>query len=70
MKELGFEYHFVAEYLRGKISKKNALCEMDKATWQYAKRQKTWFRRDERTKWVAFEDVDKTYHLVEKFLQF
>ncbi len=70
MKELGFEYHFVAEYLRDKINKGNALCEMDKATWQYAKRQKTWFKRDDRTKWVAFEDVDKTYRLVEKFLQF
>ena len=45
MEELGLECRFVALHLQGKISKKEMIEELEKSTWQYVKRQRTWFKR-------------------------
>jgi tRNA dimethylallyltransferase len=42
---LGLEYRFVAEYLQEKLSKGNMLTQLETAIWQYAKRQRTWFKK-------------------------
>jgi tRNA dimethylallyltransferase len=44
--ELGLEYRYVTEYLRGHISTQKELINiLDIKTWQYVRRQRTWFRK-------------------------
>lgn len=45
MEELGLECRFVALHLQGRISKKEMIEELEKSTWQYVKRQRTWFKK-------------------------
>lgn len=45
MEALGLESRYCALYLQNKISKEEMLTELEKAIWQYAKRQRTWFRK-------------------------
>ncbi len=42
----------LALYLQKKLTKVEMLDQLEKAIWQYAKRQKTWFKRDGQIKWV------------------
>lgn len=52
MGELGLECRYASLYLQNKITKKEFMSELAKTTWQYAKRQKTWFKRNPKTIWV------------------
>ncbi len=45
MNDLGLECRYTALYLQKKISKDQMLLELENAIWQYAKRQRTWFKR-------------------------
>lgn len=45
LEALGLEYRFVAEYLQNKLSKQMMLTQLETAIWQYAKRQRTWFKK-------------------------
>lgn len=49
-------YRELGAYLRGECTLEHAIDKTKKATWQYAKRQRTWFKRDERIKWVCLDD--------------
>ena len=44
----GLEYRFVAQYLRGELSRNDMFQKLNSAIHQFAKRQETWFRRLER----------------------
>lgn len=52
LEALGLEYRYGALFLQGKIT----LAEMEeliiKESWQYAKRQYTWFKQDKRVNWL------------------
>ncbi len=48
-------YRELAAYVRGECSLEEAVRKTKEATWQYAKRQLTWFKRDTRIHWVADE---------------
>jgi len=55
MESLGLEYRYVGRYVRGEITNINELLEiLNQKTWQYAKRQKTWFKRNDEIKWFLF----------------
>lgn len=45
LEALGLEYRFLAHYLQKKISKQEMLDTLEKEIWQYAKRQRTWFKK-------------------------
>ena len=45
-------YSQIIEYLEGRISESEACEETKRATRAYARRQETWFSRDERIKWL------------------
>lgn len=51
MRELGLEYRFLAEYLTGKLTKEEMTTQLESAIWQYAKRQRTWFKRNKEIGW-------------------
>lgn len=49
-------YRELGAYIRGECSLDDAVKKTKDATWQYAKRQLTWFKRDARIHWVKNED--------------
>lgn len=46
MQELGLEYKYLALFLQNKISREEMISQLETKIWQYAKRQRTWFRRN------------------------
>ncbi|MCK5060057.1 MAG: tRNA (adenosine(37)-N6)-dimethylallyltransferase MiaA [Candidatus Pacebacteria bacterium] len=56
LESLGLEYKYVALYLQGKLSKDEMLKKLETETWRYAKRQKTWFKKDKRIEWVESKE--------------
>jgi len=81
MSELGLEYKLVANFLRGPLRKKvsrfnldmfSLKKEMAEKTWQYAKRQTTWFKRDKNIKWFTINEAEKIttkINLIEKEIE-
>lgn len=62
---LGLEYRFLADYLSQKCTKKQMIDESSAAIWRYAKRQKTWFKRNRDIHWV--KNVKEAYPLLNAF---
>ena len=60
-------YREIIDYLNKKISLTEAIKEIKKNTWHFAKRQMTWFKRDNRIHWI--NNYKKAERLVEKFLK-
>lgn len=52
MEALGLEYRYGALYLQGKLTKVEMLEKLNTEIWHFAKRQKTWFKRDKEILWV------------------
>jgi tRNA dimethylallyltransferase len=59
MEELGLEYRYVSRFLRGKITKQELIEQLASEIWHYAKRQRTWFKRDNRIKWHTPDQIKK-----------
>jgi tRNA dimethylallyltransferase len=69
MYTLGLEYRFLADFLQNKITKEEFYAKLKIAIWHYAKRQRTWFRRDKNIKWFKPDQKIKILKEVEKFLK-
>lgn len=59
-------YREIIQYLNGQITLEQAKELITKNTWNYAKRQMTWFNRDKSIKWV--EDPQEAEKLVLNFI--
>lgn len=68
IEELGFEFAYAAMHIRGTLSENTMLTRMDIATRQYAKRQKTWFKRNGDIKWFSPNDTAHILKTVDAFL--
>ncbi len=69
MRELGLEYKFLAKYLKDELKRDEMIEKLNTAIWQYAKRQRTWFKRDKRILWFKPTDQKKIEREVKKFLK-
>jgi tRNA dimethylallyltransferase len=69
MEELGLEYRYLALYLQNKISKEEMISELEKAIWQYARRQVTWFKRNKKIAWFHPKEKKKIESFAKKFLK-
>jgi len=67
MEELGLEYRYLAKYLKGELTKQEMIDELETKIWQYAKRQKTWFRRDNRIHWFKPNQKKEVFRLIKSF---
>ena len=65
--DLGLEYRYVSRYLRNIISRKEMIEAIEKESWQYAKRQITWFKMDKNIHWI--KGMDEIIGIVDIFLQ-
>ena len=53
MAELGLEYRYLSLLLQNKITKQEFEIQLERAIWQYAKRQSRWFKRNKDIRWVG-----------------
>lgn len=53
-------YKEIIEYLKGEASLDEAVIKLKRNSRRYAKRQLTWFRREDRIEWVDVENYDKS----------
>ena len=58
-------YREVFEYFDGKCSLEEAIELVKRNSRRYAKRQMTWFRRDERVGWFSPKEVDKIVKFID-----
>jgi tRNA dimethylallyltransferase len=69
MEALGLEYRFMARYLQGKCTKKEMFDQLEQEINRYAKRQFTWFKRNETTHWLTADALPAAISLVKNFLR-
>jgi tRNA dimethylallyltransferase len=62
-------YKEVVGFLDGHYALDEAKRLLKRNTRRYAKRQLTWFRKDDKIKWYSFDDYDSTEHLYEALLE-
>ena len=69
--KLGLEYRYLTRYLLGEISYEQMVEELGNAIKKFAKRQMTWFRRDESIRWLDMEGepVAQAAALIDDFLR-
>jgi tRNA dimethylallyltransferase len=61
IQSFGLAYFWIPLYLQNKISKKELLEKVIQVEKNYAKRQMTWFNRDERIKWLEnYKKIEKS----------
>ncbi len=68
MEELGLEYKHLADFLRGYCSEEEMLERIERDDWKYAKRQRTWFKRNAAIKWFEGDNLGGVETLVQDFL--
>lgn len=66
IEDFGIHYRVIAQYLQNKINYKEMIENSLKELQNYAKRQMTWFKRDERIHWV--KNQKEAEKLVKEFL--
>jgi tRNA dimethylallyltransferase len=65
LESFGLEYRFIAKYLQGELTETEMRTQLYYAICQYAKRQRTWLRRDTDINWLPFpvDLTETTMHL-------
>lgn len=66
LEELGLEYRYIAQFLQNKISREEMIETLTNKTNQFAKRQMTWFKRDERIHWFKPNQIEEIKREIEK----
>lgn len=62
----GLEYRYISLYLQNKLKKDEMIEKLNTETWHFAKRQKTWFKRDKNIIWInPLKQKDKNIALKE-----
>lgn len=65
MRQLGLEYGVLADLLEGKINQEQFIKTLSTKIHQYAKRQQTWFKKEQNVLWFDVTNLDMP-ELVEK----
>ncbi|PCI29738.1 tRNA (adenosine(37)-N6)-dimethylallyltransferase MiaA [Candidatus Wolfebacteria bacterium] len=69
MDSLGLEYRFLAKLLKEEITHEEFVTLLHTAICQYAKRQRTYFRRDENIKWFGVSQTMEVEEVITAFLK-
>jgi tRNA dimethylallyltransferase len=65
MQSLGYKQ--VVEFIRGRCAWDRALDLINRDTWQYSKRQLTWFSADKTINWFAPDQIEEIQKTIETF---
>jgi tRNA dimethylallyltransferase len=68
MEELGLEYRYLAKFLKKEITKDDMIKRLEYEIWHYAKRQMTWFKRDDRILWHAPTRTKQIQVVIRRFV--
>lgn len=68
MRELGLEYRYGAEYLTGSLTRLEVETILQQKIWQYARRQLTYWKRNQNIQWFHPSEIQKIDRLVKTFL--
>jgi tRNA dimethylallyltransferase len=69
LQSFGLEYRHGTEFVEGSINEKDFVSILTTKTWQYVRRQMTWFKRDNRITWFnPISDKQKILAHVQDFL--
>ncbi len=66
--ELGLEYRFISLFLKGELTESEMKKKLALEIWHYAKRQRTWFKRDKTIHWIKNTETEKAFDLAKRFL--
>jgi len=66
LEEFGLEYRYIALYLQKKITKEEMIEKLQKEIEHYAKRQMTWFKKDQRINWI--KNLSQAQKILKNFL--
>lgn len=66
--ELGLEYRYISLFLKGELTESDVKKKLALEIWHYAKRQRTWFKRDKTIHWIKNVETEKAFDLAQKFL--
>ncbi len=69
MEDLGLEYRYLARFLQQKISKSELIEQLNSEIWQFAKRQRTWFKRNKNVLWFTPQDRENIIEVCKTFIQ-
>lgn len=69
MESLGLEYRYIALFLKKEITKDEMISEIQTKSWQFVKRQRTWWKRNKNIKWFTPNESEKIDSLIKKFLK-
>lgn len=69
LEELGLEYKHLADYLREYITHDELIEKIETGDRQYAKQQRTWFKRNKEINWFEGGSLEGVEGLVEEFLK-
>ena len=58
-------YKELIPFFEGEMSLGECIDKIKQETRRYAKRQLTWFRRNERIRWIVTDDFSKNYEILE-----
>ncbi|TAK57612.1 tRNA (adenosine(37)-N6)-dimethylallyltransferase MiaA [Patescibacteria group bacterium] len=64
----GLEYRYVANFLKKETTENEMREKLLSEIWHYAKRQRTWFRKDKRIQWFNPSKKEKILAAVKNFL--
>ncbi|XOU95042.1 MAG: tRNA (adenosine(37)-N6)-dimethylallyltransferase MiaA [Candidatus Kerfeldbacteria bacterium] len=67
METIGLEYKFISSYLRNNITKQEMKDKIKTSSYKYAKRQLTWFNKDDRINWITSQK--EAIKLTNKFIK-
>jgi len=73
LNSFGLEYRYVSLYLQKKIEKNDMVERLNTEIWHFAKRQKTWFKRDPNIIWfdpTSKVQKEKTINEIQEFLKY
>lgn len=62
----GLGYKEIMSYVKGEVSKEEALYILKRDTRRYAKRQITWFKKLKNVYWIKADEINREKEIVEK----
>lgn len=68
MEQLGMEYRILSQFLQGQLNRDELEAKINMENWHYAKRQRTWFKKDQRIKWFNPKDQKDILQTIDEFL--
>ena len=70
LQKLGLEYRYMSKHILGEISHNEMIDQLYRDTVHFAKRQRTWFKRNKKIIWFnSLEERTNMFNLIEKFLK-